>query len=618
MARGFIGKILWADLTAGRLWSEVLDEETGRKFFGGYGLGAWTLFNRQKAGVDPLGPKSIFGLVTGMLTGTPAIAATRYVAVGKSPLTGGWGDANSGGYFGPNLKFAGYDAVFFTGISSKPVYLYIDNGRAELRDAAHLAGKDTFETEDILKSELGSDTEVACIGPAGESVSLIASVMNNRGRAAGRSGLGAVMGSKKLKAVAVKGSIEVPLADKAKAEEIRKKSLSSLTGHVTTLRDYGTPSIMERCLMMGDSPIRNWAGIVPDFPDVKLIAADAVKAEQAKSWGCWRCPIACGGHMKAGTAEYKYDTGAHKPEYETLAMFGSNCMNTNLASIIKAADICNRAGLDTISAGAAIAFAIECYENGIITKADTGGIEMTWGNHRSIVDMTEKLAWREGFGDILADGVKKAAEKIRKGSEQYAMHINGQEIPAHDPKVGRAWGTTYRMDATPARHTQSGEGGMGPGPKQPKFDPTGWSGRGEARRIGSSWHHAVSAAGMCVFGTGALPDIELFMDMIRAVSGWNITVEEMLKIGERVNNVRQAFNIREGINPLKYDMPGRIIGVPPKTAGPSAGVTVDEETLDREYLTAMDWDLKTTKPSKKKLLELGLDEVAAELYHNYF
>ncbi|OGO36951.1 MAG: hypothetical protein A2147_09740, partial [Chloroflexi bacterium RBG_16_57_8] len=469
--------------------------------------------------------------------------------------------------------------------------------------------------EDILKSELGKETELACIGPSGEKVSLIAAVMNNKGRAAGRSGLGAVMGAKKVKAVAVKGSMKVPLFDEAKATELRRKTLGELTGHVTSLREYGTPTIMERCLLIGDAPVRNWGGIATDFPDVKLIAADAVKAEQSRSWGCWRCPIACGGHMKGSTGEYQYEAGAHKPEYETLAMFGSNCMNTDLASIVKANDICNRAGLDTISAGAAVAFAIECYENGIITKADTDGLEMTWGNHRSIIAMTEKLARREGFGDILADGVKAAAQKIGRGAEQFAMHIQGQEIPAHDPKIGRQWGTTYRMDATPARHTQGGEGGMGPAnPKQPAFDRNGWSGRGEARRIGSSWHHAVQATGICSFGLGALPNIESLMEMIHAVSGWDITVEEMLQIGERISNVRQAFNVREGLNPLKYNMPARIIGNPPKTAGPSKGVTVDEATLDGEYLTAMDWDLETVKPSKKKLVELGLGEVAGELW----
>jgi aldehyde:ferredoxin oxidoreductase len=295
-------------------------------------------------------------------------------------------------------------------------------------------------------------------------------------------------------------------------------------------------------------------------------------------------------------------------------MFGSNCMNTNLASIIKANDICNRAGLDTISAGAAIAFAIECFENGILTRADTGGIDMTWGNHRAIVAMTEKLARREGLGDILADGVKAAAERIGRGAPEFAMHIQGQEIPAHDPKVGRQWGTTYRMDATPARHTQGGEGGMGPAPKQPAFDRNGWSGRGEARRIGSSWNHAVSATGMCSFGLGALPGMEPFLDMMRAVSGWDITVEELLRTGERIGNMRQAFNIREGLNPLKYNMPGRIVGSPPKSAGPTKGVTVDEATLDSEYLAAAGWDPVTTKPSRTKLLELGLDDVAAELW----
>ncbi|MEE8418699.1 MAG: aldehyde ferredoxin oxidoreductase N-terminal domain-containing protein, partial [Dehalococcoidales bacterium] len=263
MAGGFTGKMLWVDLTRGELKDEVVDAELGRKFLGGYGLGAGMLFKHQKAGVDPLGPDNIFGLVTGMLTGTPAITGNRYVAVGKSPLTGGWGDANSGGHFGPHLKFAGYDAVFFTGISPRPVYLFIDNGRAELRDAAHLSGKDTFDTEDMLKAELGNDVEITCIGPSGETVSLIASVMNNKGRAAGRSGLGAVMGIKKLKAVAVRGDMKVPLADEARANELRKKTLAELTGHTNMMREYGTPAIMERCLKIGDSPVRNWGGIAP-------------------------------------------------------------------------------------------------------------------------------------------------------------------------------------------------------------------------------------------------------------------------------------------------------------------------------------------------------------------
>ena len=398
MAGGYMGKMLWVDLSQGKLQEEEIDEKLCRKFLGGYGLGARILFSRMKMGANPLGPDNILGIITGPLTGTPAIGGSRYTVVGKSPLTGGWGDANSGGFFGPKLKFAGYDAVFFIGISPKPVYLVIDNGKAHLKDADHLWGKDTYETEDLLKDELGKDVEALCIGPSGEKVSLIASVMNNKGRAAARSGLGAVMGSKKLKALAVKGNMKVPLADEQKIKELRKKHLGELSGHVTMLKQYGTPAIMVRLAKAGDSPIKNWAGVTAvDFPNVEAIGGDEVIKRQEKRYACYRCPIGCGGHMQEGTGEYKYEAGAHKPEYETLAMFGSNCLNDNLESIIKVNDICNRYGLDTISAGASIAMAIECYENGIITKEDTEGLELTWGNHRAIVEMTEKLARRKAL-----------------------------------------------------------------------------------------------------------------------------------------------------------------------------------------------------------------------------
>ncbi|MCK4369363.1 MAG: aldehyde ferredoxin oxidoreductase family protein [Dehalococcoidales bacterium] len=614
MARGFMGKMLWVDLSKSRLKDEVLDGKLGRQFIGGYGLGARILFSRQKAGVDPLGPNSILGITTGILTGTPAISSPRYVVVGKSPLTGGWGDANSGGSFGPYLKFAGYDAVFFTGISEKPVYLFIDNGQAELRDAAYLWGKDTFQTEDILKSELGRDVEIACIGPAGEKVARIAAIMTSKGRAAARSGLGAVMGSKRLKAIAVKGNMKIPLADETGASNLRKKYLRELTGHVDMMRDFGTPGILIQCAESGDTPTKNWSGTaIFDFLDYEDIAAGPVVERQAKRYACYRCPIGCGGHMKEGTGDYKYEAGAHKPEYETLGMFGVNCLNNNLESIIKANDICNRYGVDTISAGAIMAFTIECYERGLITKADTDGIEMTWGNHKSIVAMTEKMVRREGFGDVLADGVKIAARRIGKGASRYAMHIQGQELPAHDPKFGYHWATTYRLDATPARHTQ-GPGMPVPGLGLPKHKRRAFAGRAEAHKLGSDFSHVVSCTGTCIFGFWALPNVDSFLEFMRAVSGWDFTIDELFKTGERIANIRQAFNIREGLNPLKFKVPGRVYGNPPPKRGPLAGITVDEETLDTEYLAAMDWDLKTAKPSKKKLLELGLDDVAKELW----
>jgi aldehyde:ferredoxin oxidoreductase len=614
MARGFMGKMLWVDLSRSELKDEVLDEKLGRDFLGGYGLGARILFSRQKAGVDPLGPDNILGFTTGVLTGTAALGGARYAIVGKSPLTGSWGDANSGGNFGPYLKFAGYDAVFFTGIAEKPVYLYIENGKAEIRDAAHLWGKDSYQTEDMLRGELGKEVEVACIGPSGENISLIAGVVTHKGRIAGRSGLGAVMGSKRLKAVAVKGGMKVPVADEKKASEMRKKHLANMGPRSGFMKQFGTPGLFNMNIESDDAPAKNWAGAgIIDFPDYKDIGGESVIAQQERKYGCWRCPIACGGHMRASTGEYQYQAGVHKPEYETLAMFGSNCLNSNLASIIKVNDICNRYGLDTISAGACISFAIECYENGLITGQDTDGLEMTWGNHRSIVAMTEKMARREGFGEILADGVKIASEKIGKGSGKYAMHIGGEEIPAHDTRGGPGFAIGYGAEPTPARHTQAGEF---PHPEgaMPEYDGQTFKGRGKPHKIGSTIYHAMNAAGCCmiVYGDG-LGYFDQFVESFGVITGWEVTREEILKAGERIDNIRQAFNIREGVK-LPFQFPDRMMGIPPKQVGPRAGITLNRDEIFSEYLAAMDWDLNSCKPSKKKLLELGLDDVAQELW----
>jgi len=617
MAQGYMGKVLFVDLSGKRLRDEALDERLCRQFIGGYGMGARLLFSRQKAHVEPLGSGNTLGILTGPFTGTPAISGTRFTVVGKSPLTGGWGDANSGGYFGAFLKFAGYDAVFFTGISEKPVYLFINHGKAELRDAAHLWGKDTRQTEEILRSELGKDVEVACIGPSGEKLSHIAAVLS-KNRTAARSGLGAVMGSKRLKAVAVKGRMKVPLANEEKARELRRKWQAKLGGHIVWLKPFGTPFLVDIGVQSGDSPVKNWTGVgVIDFPAFQSLAKEAVIERTDKKFACYMCPIGCGGYMKAGTGEYKYAAGARRPEYETTAMFGTNCLNNNLESIIKAGDICDRYGIDTISAGAAIAMAIECFEKGLITKSDTDGIEMTWGNHKAIVAMTEKLAEREGFGDVLADGVKVAAEKIGKGADKCAVHVGGQELPAHDPKHAFYLATSYKMDPTPGRHfvgSELSDAPAYPAGLLPKFDLKSFTGRGEARKLGSSFNHVVVCTGTCLFVFWAFPNVEPIADFMRAVTGWEVTDDELLKTGERISNLRQAFNIREGLNPLEFKVPGRVLGKPPLKEGPVAGVTVDEETMIREYLTAMDWDLKTTKPSKKKLVELGLEDVAQELW----
>jgi aldehyde:ferredoxin oxidoreductase len=589
MAGGYMGKVLFVDLSKGELTDEALDEKLCHDFIGGYGIGARIIYSRQKGGVDPLGPENFLGLITGPLTGTPATVGARYSAVGKAPLTGGWGDANSGGIFGPHLKFAGYDAVFFNGIADKPVYLFIDNGKAELRDASHLWGKDTYETEDMLQAEHGRQTHVSCIGQSAEKLSLISCIITKRGAAAGRSGLGAVMGSKKLKAVAVRGNQKVPIADSETANRLRREHIAELKAAEWPLRKYGTTVGTHLSAHSGDSPVKNWGGVgVADFPDPSGVSGDAAIANQERNEACWHCPIACEGILKEGTGEYKYAAGNRRPEYETQAAFGTMCLNNNTESIAMANDICNRYSLDTISAGGTIAFAIECYEDGLISKKDTDGIELTWGNHRSIVAMTEKMAKREGFGDILADGVKIAAERIGKGAEQYAIHIGGQELGMHDPKLlshGPYFAASrFQMDATPGRHNQ-------------QFGPSSFQG------------HVLNAAGLCGFGGP-----KYIMGFMSAVTGWDCSMDELLKVGERIANMRHAFNLREGINPLELKVHPRIIGKPPFETGPLAGVTADIKAQNYWNLGALDWDSVTTKPSKKKLLDLGLEDVAKDLW----
>ncbi len=603
MARGYMGKILHVDLTNGRLEDEILDEKMCYDFIGGYGIGARILYSRQKAGVDPLGPDNMLGFLTGPLTGTQASFAARLTVVGKSPLTDGWGDSNCGGHFAPNLKFAGYDGVFFTGISERPVYLLIDNGKAEIRDAGHLWGKDSYATEDILKDNFGEKAECVCIGPTGENRSLLSCIITRRGAVAGRSGLGAVMGSKKLKAIAVRGDRKVPVADQKGVMEWKKRHIAAIKGPAPPgsvvdkeFPKYGTSHVADPFAQAGNAPIKNWGGVgVVDFPDSSGLSGDAAIANQEKKAGCWHCVVGCEGQLKAGTGQYNYPRGTRRVEYETQGAFGTMCLNNNTESINMINHLCNAYGIDTISAGCTIAFAMECYEQGILTKADTDGIELTWGNHEAIVAMTEKMIKGEGFGRILADGSKKAAEKIGKGSEKYAMHVGGQEIGMHDPKFHQRPGSfaaaRYQMDATPGRHTQ-----MSVGP--------------------SGFHiHIYNVTGWCLLcDLVAANSITYIQGFLNAVTGWDRSMDDLLEAGERIANIRHAFNLREGINPLDWQIPDRVIGQPPPEQGPMTGVSADAQAQIYWTLGAMDWDRHTTVPSKKKLLQLGLVDIAEDFW----
>jgi aldehyde:ferredoxin oxidoreductase len=594
---GYVGRVLKVDLTSGKIREERLEDNFFRTWLGGYGLGVRVLYDALPAQTDPLGPASIVGFTTGVLTGTLTPFSGSFTVVGKSPLTGTWGDSRGGGFFGPELKHAGFDAVFVVGRSATPVYLWIHDGASEIRDAGAVWGRNVSETEAILKDTHGDRrVQVASIGTAGEKRSLISAIMTDEGRAAGRQGLAAIMGSKHLKAVAVRGTRRLAINDMDKLIELRKAALDATKKNpmYTTFSKYGTTGGTAASALSGDSPVKNWGGVgEDDFPTADKISGDNVVKYDVGPYGCFGCPVACGGLQRVESGPYAV-TG-HKPEYETLAAFGTMCLNDNVESIIYLNHICNNYGLDTISAGGTIAFAIECYEQGVISKTETDGVALEWGNHHAIVDMTENLAKREGFGDVLADGVRVAAEKIGKGSEKYAIHVCGQELPMHDPRdvnnpYNKKNALMYVADATPARHTQSPHEGF-----------------------------AMQASGVCSFGSflgGGGEDVPHITDFVNAVTGWSVATSDMLVIGDRIATMRQAFNVREGLKPADFKYPNRVLGKPPLKSGPLTGIRIEQQvkTQVREYFESMDWDLKTGKPSRKKLVELGLEDVARDLY----
>lgn len=615
---GTMGRILHVDLDKRELSVETPDDEVYLKYLGGYGLGAYCLYKLQKPGADPLGPDNHLGFFTGLLTGTPTLTGNRYFVVGKSPKTGTWGDANSGGAFGPAMKAAGFDGVIFRGVSPEPVYLLLNEGKAELVPAGPWWGLDTNDLEDRVKEKYGKGAGAACIGPPGERMALLSCVINDRGRAAARSGLGAVMGSKRVKAVVAVGDLPVTLADPdgMKAAIARQRDFMKQQGVYQVLHQYGTAGLTAGSVAAADCPIKNWAGSPDDFPTASKISDDAVMAIQKRKYACWRCPIGCGGETVVEEGPNRSNT--HKPEYETLGAFGAMCLNDDLESINKCSEICNRQGLDTISTACTVAFAIECYEKGLITEQETGGIPLRWGNAAAIVKITEQIGSGTGFGRVLQDGAKAAAERIGHGAERFAMHIGGEEVPMHDPRLNPGLATSYKMDATPGRHTQlsawTAEAQFAPPGLVPEqFDKYKYSGKGHIHRRVSNHYHASTSAGMCMFAWVNLKP-ESLAECLTHVTGRTYALDQLEEIGARIAALRIAFNLREGVRNVDIPIPGRIIGDPPLTEGPVAGVTVDVDTQVREYLEAMAWDPATGVPRKETLESLGLDFVAADLH----
>lgn len=646
----YMGKILMVDLGAAKCEVERPSDAIYEQYLGGQGLAAWINYSRIPAGADPLGPDNIIGFVPGLLTGTGSLFTGRWTVTGKSPLTGGWGDANCGGTLAPAIKHAGFDGIFVRGISDKPVYLYVKNGRAEIRDAADLWGKDAVEAEEMLLERHGPTARVALIGPAGENVSLISGVCNDRGRIAARSGLGAVMGAKRLKAVVCEGALRIPVADRPEMKRLSKKlnkwvsfqppaipgSLMAFTGWLLgkipigfavdgmlykyILKTWGTAGLNQMSIGWGDSPIRNWKGSFEDF-GIKSGRWNSVNGDrftdcEMAKYHCYSCPLGCGGFCRM---DGKY-AETHKPEYETVLALGGLCMNEDRDSLFYLNEVLNRAGMDSISAGGTVAFAIECFEKGIFTTADTDGLELTWGNTEAIVALVHKMVNREGIGDLLADGSKVAAKRLGKDTINWAVQAGGQEPAMHDGRMDPGFALHYCVEPTPGRHTLGAQiyyemfhlwkkvKGLPASPlvytKNHKYVMDGKKIKASVAQ--SKFMSLANSTGFCLFGLFIGVERIPVFEWINAATGWNKTPDEYMAIGERVQTLKQAFNIKQGIEPVSNKLSARALGMPPLVDGPNKGRTIDIDNMMQDYWAEFGWDSKG-HPSTATLRRLGLD-----------
>lgn len=648
--KAYTGKVLWVDLSSGTFSEEVIPDSIYHKYLAGIGLGAALLYRDIPPAADPLGPENILGFMSGLLTGSGSLFTGRWMAVGKSPLTGGWGDSNCGGTFAFAIKQTGYDGILFKGISPKPVYLLINSHGPQLLDAATLWGKDAVETEEAIQAAHSGKKQpaVACIGAAGENLSLISGIVNDKGRIAARSGLGAVMGSKRLKAVALAGARRVTAHNPRRMQHLSKKCsrdillplnivnsktiglFGGLVGNLPVgmsqsgfllggiLAKWGSIGTLPASAGMGDTPFKNWAGTHRDMPQVyDAIDPDDVIAREKRKYHCRGCPLGCGGIIELAGQE------SHKLEYETAAGFSTMLLNDDLELIYELNELLNRAGMDTISASSTVAYAMECYEKGWITPQDTGGIQLTWGNGPAIRAILEQMIARQGFGAVLADGVRRAVQQIGEHTAEAAIHAGGQEIAYHDPRLDPGMALHASVDPTPGRHTTGAQLYYDmyklwtriPGlPKSGQFYriPTRYdpgNGRTVSAVAVSNFTQFYNSAGMCYMGILIGVDRVPIFEWANAATGWELTPAEYLRIGQRIQTLRQMFNIRHGIDPRQVKISKRLLGDPPQTVGPNKGVQYALEPLREAFWAEIGWDAQTGIPTPQTLADLEMEDV---------
>lgn len=586
---GYMGKVLRVDLDDGRLWDEPLDEVYARAYLGGSGLAARYLDDLVDEETDPLGPDNPLIWMTGPLVGTAMPSAGRYSVCALSPLTRIFGEANGGGFFGPELRFAGYDGVIVTGQAERPVWLAIVDGRATLRDAADLWGLDSYATQDRVRAALGEPrSRVACIGPAGENRVKMAAIMNDHGRAAARTGLGAVMGAKRLKAVAVRGRAAVPLAHPARSKAIAREILANVDEDMAamSIRMAGTAGYVDLALMYGDLPIRYYQQ--GEWEEAgNLSGVLMVERFQNRNTACFRCPIACGRETRAPTFGLEKVDG---PEYETLGALGTLVQVADLEAVIYANHLCNRYGLDTISAGATIALACELFERGLLSPADTGGLEVRYGQADTVHRLLEMIAHRAGFGDVLAEGSAVLAERC--GVPSLAVTVNRLEVPMHDPRAFSGMAVTYALSPRGACHMQGDMYGVdtGQGPALEldivpgdRFDSSAEKGRVAARQ--QAWRSLYNALILCQFQN---PGVERVLEALNAATGWDLAVSDLLPLGKRILALNRRLNMRRGLTRDADRLPD--ILRQPLAGGGTEGFVPDMEQLLAGAYAELGWD----------------------------
>ncbi len=622
MPAGYNGRILRVNLTTGTHTVEEPGEAFYRTYLGGRGFNAYFLMKELEPGIDPLGPDNKLIISLGPITGHPLAGSGRNSIGAKSPLTGGYGEGDVGGFFGAELKHAGYDAVIIEGQAQKPVYLWIHDRQCEIRDASKVWGLETFPAEEALKAEVGDKRARVCqIGPAGEKMVRLACILNDVTHAAGRCGLGAVMGSKKLKAIVARGHSTPAVADGDTVKRMAKWYADNFMNFNRSQWEHGTSGGLMSLDAGGGLPTRNFQE--GSFEDAEKICGPTMtNTILVDRDNCYACPINCKRVVKTGEP-YNVDPAYGGPEYETLASLGSCCGIGDLAAVAKGSERCNALGLDTIGVGAAIAFAMECYEKGLITKEDTGGIDFSFGNIDTMLKMLEMVAHREGFGDLLADGCYRAAQKIGKGSEQYAMQVKGQEFPMHEPRLKHGLGLGYSVSPTGADHCHNMHD-PGYTVESPMltdmaaqwgiletipFDDLG-SQKLRLFTYHVNWMSFQNCVGMCQFiGYRSNRTAEI----VNAVTGWNTSVFELMKVGERMNTLCRAFNIREGFTAADDTLPERFFHPFADQKPTTAAVNREAwESAKQDYYRLMGWD-ENGAPTQEKLGELNLDWVADAL-----